>query len=388
MTTTLPSPRRRGLLPRTSAVLVSVGLALSSTVSTASAAPLRAGEVAAVSGFLADQLAASGDHVVTTFDGTSYPDYGLTADAVFALGALDAGREQAARSTAFLRSNVGAYIGTDGETYAGASGKLLTLAVTQGVSPTSFGGADLVARVQSTLTASGRFSDVSQWGDYSNTLGQSWALLGLERAGRSPAPAAVGFLRDQQCADGGFRLDLAPAGGACASDPDATSLAVQALVAVAGRGDADVTEATAYLATRSGADGGVGGAGPTAAPNANSTGLAAAAFAAAGRDDLAQRTRSYLGGLYFGCDAPAPLRGAVAYDAAGRSTTEPTDQLRRSTAQAALGLSGQSYVTVTAAGDAAGPVALDCSPAGSGSPGSTGSVGAGSSGTGSLGSAA
>ncbi|HMT50109.1 prenyltransferase/squalene oxidase repeat-containing protein [Dietzia sp. UBA5065] len=372
MTTLTHAPRRRALLSRTSAVLVTVGVALSTGVATSAAAPLDAGELSSVSGFLSAQLASGGDHFSTTFDGIDYPDHGLSADAVLALNAIGAGRAQADATTAYLQQNVGGYIGAGGETYAGATGKLLVVAASQGVPPTSFGGVDLVARLDSTLTPSGRFSDVSEWGDYSNTLGQSWAIIGLSRVDRGPAASAVDFLRDQQCQDGGFRLDL---GGTtpCVSDPDATAMAVQALVAASDRTDPDVAEAVAYLGDRMGADGGVGGAGPTSAPNGNSTGLAAAAFAAAGDTARAGRARSFLGSLFFGCDSPAALRGGIAYDAAALAATESSDQVRRTTAQAAVGLSGQSYVTVSAAGNAAAPGALDC--AGAGGPSGTGSLG-------------
>ena len=359
MTTLTHAPRRRALLSRTSAVLVTVGVALSTGVATSAAAPLDAGELSSVSGFLSAQLASGGDHFSTTFDGIDYPDHGLSADAVLALNAIGAGRAQADATTAYLQQNVGGYI---------------VVAASQGVPPTSFGGVDLVARLDSTLTPSGRFSDVSEWGDYSNTLGQSWAIIGLSRVDRGPAASAVDFLRDQQCQDGGFRLDL---GGTtpCVSDPDATANAnpAEAMVAAADGTAPDEAEAVASRGDRMGADGGVGGAGPPSAPNGNSTGLAAAAFAAAGDTARAGRARSFLGSLFFGCDSPAALRGGIAYDAAALAATESSDQVRRTTAQAAVGLSGQSYVTVSAAGNAAAPGALDC--AGAGGPSGTGSLG-------------
>lgn len=183
------------------------------------------------------------------------------------------------------------------------------------------------------------------------------------------------FLRAQQCADGGFRLY--PQAEPCASNPDATGIAVQALVAAAGPADTDVTEATAYLAGLMDSNGGIGGEPPTDGVNANSTGLAAGAFAAAGDTANAAKARSFLASLHLGCTAPEELRGAIAYDAAALARPELGTQLRMATGQAAVGLAGQSYVTVSAAGNAADPVQLDCSPApepGEGSA-STGSLG-------------
>ena len=106
---------------------------------------------------------------------------------------------------------------------------------------------------------------------------------------RRPGPRGHGAL------DGGRRL---PAGAAvpgrrlpassspttCVSDPDATALAVQALIRVAGAEDGDAQDGLDYLAVQQDdTTGAVGGSGPTAAVNANSTGLAGQAFLAGGR---------------------------------------------------------------------------------------------------------
>lgn len=364
------------------ALLCTAGLA--ATAATAGAVTTSPDSAA---GYLAARLAAHGGHVVTEFGNQTYDDHGMTADVVFALQATDSGAAAARTATSFLAENVDAYIGADGDTYAGSTAKLLTVAVSQGQDPRAFGGQDLVARLQSTMQPSGRFSDTSQWGDYSNTIGQSWAVLGLDRAGAGPDAAAVTFLRQQQCDDGGFRLDFSAA--TCNSDTDATAFAVQALVAVAGAGDTDVREATDWLAGKIQADGGVGGTGPTVAVNANSSGMAAAAFTAAGRDAEAAKVRGFLRTLQFGCTAAESLRGAYAYNADGLQAAEPTAQIDRATAQAVIGASGQSYVDVSADGDQSAPVAADCSDPGE-DPGDdtrgSGSLGSLTGNTGSLGS--
>lgn len=313
--------------------------------------------------YLAAQLAASGDRLTTTFDGTAYDDLGLTIDAVLALTSSRTADTQASASTDYLADNLANYVGFAPDTYAGATGKALTLASARGADPTDFGGVDLVARLQATEASSGQYTDISQWGDYSNTIGQSFGLIGLTRAGVNPSTAAVDFLLSRQCEDGGFSLDNA---GACTSDPDATSLAVQALDATGGQGTA-IDRAAAYLESRQETSGGVGGGTSTEAANANSTALALVAFRVAGLDDAAGAASGFLDGLTLGCDTPA-VAGAIAYDQAAKSALEAQgagavadDQLTRSTAQALIGLSDVSYVTVTAEGAAADPVAIDCS---------------------------
>ena len=149
-----------------------------------------------------------------SFDGVDYPDYGVTLDAVLALDAAGAGQTEAAATTKYVADHIGGYIGTDfgpTELYAGATAKALLVAVAQGVDPAAFGGVDLVATLQSLETSSGRFSDHSAGGaDYSNLIGQSFAVMALRRAGEATSAASVDIIRANQCADGGFRLDLRP----------------------------------------------------------------------------------------------------------------------------------------------------------------------------------
>jgi hypothetical protein len=319
----------------------------------------------AAAGYLVRELASGGHHFSVDFGGTLYPDHGVTADAVLALDAVGAGQTEAAAATSYLAGTVGAYIGTDGETYAGATAKLLNVVIAQQGDPTAFGGVDLLARLAATEKPSGQFADISAYGDNSNLFGQSLAIMALKRAGSGPSAASVAFLRAQQCSDGGFRLDFTTT--PCASDPDATALAVQALIAVGGGSDTDANQGLDYLVGKQQASGGVGGAGPTASPNANSTGLAGQAFLAGGRPAQARLANTYIAGLQYGCSFPAALRGGIAYDraaydaqvAAGASATT-ADQDRRSTSQAALSLAGTPLFAVTKAGAAADAPSLVC----------------------------
>ena len=332
----------------------------------ATAAPPNAAELAA--GYLEDRLVDGGHVLSQEFDGMTYPDYGVTADAVLAMDAAGTGQDEAALATAYLQEHRLDYtgFGDESEIAAGAVAKLLNVAVAQGEDPTDFGGMDLVATLQGLEDADGRYSDQSAWGNYSNVFGQSLAIGGLARAGSAPSTAAVGFLRAQQCDDGGFRVFVDAA--TCASDPDATALAVQALIRVAGAADADVQEGLDYLAVQQDdATGAVGGSGPTAAVNANSTGLAGQAFLAGGRSAQARLAQAYVASLQYGCEFPPALRGGIAYDRAtydlrlseGASAL-PSDQDNRSTAQASLALAGTPLFVVTADGAAAVAPETDC----------------------------
>jgi hypothetical protein len=320
--------------------------------------------------YLEQQLAAGGHHFSVTFDGVDYPDHGVTADAVLALDAAGTGQTEAAAATAWLAGDVVGYVGFGDPTEIGAGSvaKLLNVAVAQGIDPTAFGGFDLLGTLTGLEKPNGRFSDVSKYPDSSNTFGQSFALIGLHRAGGTVSSNARAYLLNQQCANGGFKLYMDDAG--CTTDtdadPDATAMAVQALIAIGGESTA-VGDGLDYLTGLQGASGGIGGGGPTSGVNANSTGLAGQAFLAAGRTAQARAAVGYLTTLQYGCGLPAALRGGIAYDPAAFSATttagtsaKPADQDRRSTAQAILALAGTPLATVTAAGADALAPAPDC----------------------------
>jgi cell division septation protein DedD len=321
----------------------------------------------AAAGYLARELASGGHHFSVDVGGTLYADYGVTADAVLALDAAGAGQAEASAATKYLADNVVNYtgFGDPTEISAGSVAKLLNVAAAQGLDVKAFGGFDLVGTLRSLEQPSGQFRDVSKYGDYSNVFGQSLALMGLKRTGTDPSTASVAFLVAQQCADGGFRLDFGAS--PCSSDPDATAMAVQALIAVNGSSDANAVKGLNYLTGRQSTSGGVGGGGPTSAVNANSTGLAGQAFLAGGRVTQARLANRFLVGLQYDCAFPAALRGGVAYDSAAFAaqqqagpSAKAVDQDRRSTTQAMLSLSGTPLYAVTAEGAVAGAPVMVC----------------------------
>ncbi len=186
--------------------------------------------------------------------------------------------------------------------YAGPLAKSLLAVVVAGGDPTAFGGHDLVAELQALETTQGRFSDQSAYGDYSNTIGQSLAVIALARAGQGLNVGSVEQLLGRQCTDGGFSGSLDKA-DRCVSDPDATAFAVQALLTAGAstfcNGDLEGLATRAGSAAAAGLDrleaiqGTSGGfTSADGAVNANTTGVAAQALTAGGATATAQATPS------------------------------------------------------------------------------------------------
>ena len=383
-TSPAPSPSNPAPSPSTTATRGSTPttapadrrLAGASASRLADAAAAAAPQSAYAAAFIARTLAAGGDHYV--YPGSTFFDGGNTIDAILALDGIGAGSDAADAAYAYLEDNLGGYIGTDYDSlYAGSTAKTVLAVVAHGGDPTSFGGLDLVAQLKSTEGAvePGRFSDLPvDCGfdpcDYSNTIGQSLAIIALVRAGQPLSTASVDFLLAQQCTDGGFRITMG--GEGCTSDADATAFAVQALVA-AGSGATAAAADQALLAAdpaTAAADGLdwladaqlASGAfeSDDGAANANTTGVAAQAFAAGGRDAELADAQAFLVSLQYGCTSPAALRGGIAFSATTRSASTPSDADLRATPQAALGLSGQTLLSTSAEGATSGTTATPC----------------------------
>ena len=303
----------------------------------------------AAASWAADQLV-DGERFETTFGGTSYPDQGVTIDGILAFAAAGVADGAAAEATDWLEQSsvTSGYIG-DGtaESYAGALAKLAFAAQVRDLDPTSWGqdGIDLIARLKEREQENGRFSDQSQYGDFSNTIGQSLAIIVLTRhAGEDPSTASIDMLLQSQCADGGFALELEPGEG-CTSGVDTTAYAIQALT-TAGTAAAEVTDAVDHLLAAQQDSGGFGTNG-TEPANANSTGLAAHALRTAGEDGAVADAVAFLQTLQIDCDDEDQTHlGAVDFD--GGEFDEATAV--RATTQAVLGFVGEGFDTLSAAG--------------------------------------
>ena len=372
--TTSPTPTSPAPSPSTSTTSPAPSASASSSpapvAAVAAAAAPAAVEDTAAAAFIARTLAEGDDHYV--YPGGDFLDGGNTIDGIIALSAVGTQQAQSDASVAYLEDHLGDYVGSFGEVYAGPVAKALLGAVITGADPTSFGGHDLVAELQALETTEGRFSDDSDYGDYSNPIGQSLAIIALSRAGEGLNAAAVELLLDRQCADGGFRGDL-DGSGACESDADATAFATQALLVAAdtlvcGLGETLPADAAAAAAQR-GLDrledvqGGSGGfVSDDGAVNANTTGVAAQALTAGGRTAAADAAVAFITTLQYGAASPEPLRGGIAFSADTRSTTVPSDTDLRATPQAALALAGGSLVDTLAPGVESAAPATQCPP--------------------------
>ncbi|MFB7617621.1 prenyltransferase/squalene oxidase repeat-containing protein [Kitasatospora sp. NPDC056181] len=203
---------------------------------------------------------------------------------------------------------------------------------------------------------------------------QSLALTALAGAKVTPADSAVSWLTGQQCADGGwpsFRADATAACDATTEDSNATTLAIQALVALGGHQDA-VDKGVQWLKTNQNADGSWA-YNPGSPGDADSTGLAVSALFAAKVDPagVAKAGKNAFDGLalfQLGCAAPADQRGAFAYQPKPDGTFEPN---ALATGQASLAAAGGKLpVTNTNRTDAA-PKALVCADGSTGATGAT-----------------
>lgn len=356
--------RRRLLLA--AATLVVVPAVALATPGTAEAATTH-DRTDAAAGWLGRRLDPDTNLMTTTFGGQTYPDYGLTADVVLALDAAKTGRPAARRATKALKRTVLAYTGggDPAEFYAGAFAKLVVVAAAQAASATSFGSGprrNLVAALRSLECGTrdrtdcpaadrGRFSDRSQYGDFSNAIGQSLALIGLERATRRGAsPAAVRYLIGQQCPNGAFPEALGA--DTCTPSVDATGVAVQALELVGTPQAASAAaEAGRWLKRRQNPNGSFSGNGTR---NANSTALAAQALTAVGRGKAAARARRFLRSLQVLCGGRPAARGLIRY------SRRSTGDAARATSQAVPALARTTLADVSIDGSAKGLPRLAC----------------------------
>ncbi|PZS35334.1 MAG: peptidase [Pseudonocardiales bacterium] len=315
----------------------------------------------AAAGWLTGQFT-SGDHLESCFGADCFPDYGLTADAVFGLASAKVGGTTTTRAASYLGANAAAYIGaTDGTgPYAGSYAKLALVAEVTGGNPAAFGGVDLLAELRAlqcphagcTTAEAGAFKNTLPEGGFANDVTQSLAILALSRsvraADRAAVPAAAAFLGRQRCAPSGGFPTFFRTTGPCTSDVDATSFAVQALLAAGKR----PTAAVNWLAAARQPGGGFIGNGVV---NANSTGLAIQALAAAGRST--GPAQAFIATLQMRCSAPVAARGAISYDGTAKFKTATA---LRATPQGILGFTRIPLVGLTAAGAVPGAPKLAC----------------------------
>jgi len=346
-TTARPTSTALALLTALTLLLVSVGArpALADPVPTDDPAQAAAGWLVTA---LTDDPAVGSDFG---------PSVGPTIDVLFALAAVGVAASTIEDIADWVTSQVASYtqgagFDADDAAYGGATAKLaLGLSVVDR-NPRDAGGIDLIDQLLSLEIDDpddgivGRFSDRSDFGDFSTPLTQSLALLALHRApGIEPSEPSISALVDQACADGGFPSQFEAA--TCTSSVDTTGFVVQALVAV-GADDA-AADAVAWLGTVQAADGSFSS--PDGV-NTNSTGLAATALSVGGAADAAAAAAAWIVSQQDGCDSDSP--GAIPFNIDDRGSVE------LATSQAVLGLIGASLATISSAGASDTIPTLDC----------------------------
>jgi len=195
-----------------------------------------------------------------------------------ALPAIAAGGGDTAPLLAYLSAN-GAALAAVAAEDGGQTGKMVLALIAAGADPTAFAGQDLLGLLEGHLGESGAFG-------VEDAYKQSLAVLALSAAGQAVPEPAMAWLESRQAENGSW-----DDGFGTTDNPDATALAVMALLA-AGRtaGDPTVAAAVDFLAGAQAAEGGWA-YGPGLPPSANSTALVIQAIIALGEDPTAVEGR-------------------------------------------------------------------------------------------------
>ena len=275
-------------------------------------------------------------------------DLGNQVLAVAHLAALGVGESTAAARWAHLESHVEEYLDEGAGDRPGALARVILAAVAADEDPRDVGGTDLVARLEATLQADGRFG--AQHAGFDGTFRQGLALAALSLvtprpASITPGPGqaiddvpAVAWLLDQQCDDGSWLMFRATTTGPCVEQPatwtfkdtNGTALAILGLRAVGAQPDVDPMT---WLSAVRGNDGGWGTrpADPTTESDANSTGLVVAAIESLGHAPDGSAYAA-LRGLQLGASAPPADRGGFRW----KLSTTGTNRLATLDAMTAL----------------------------------------------------
>ena len=349
------------------AIAVTSGVAVTSLAAPSAAAktppPTTRIPAAAAAGFLARQLTGPNhDHLVGSYQKTTFPDYGETADAVLSMDAAGVAQAAAARATRWLENNVGNYALLPGDKapdyYPGSIAKLLLVADAQHVDPENFGGTDLVGALVGDEgaggAAPGEFENADMtYGSSANVVTQALAVLALSNtvATAGPDADAVSFLAGQQCTDGSFEVSIRTSDcTAAAEDVDATAYAAQALIAAGDHSAA--SPAISWLVKHERSSGGWAETAGSAA-DANSTAIAVEALVAAHHS--AGAGERWLLVHQELCSAKPGRRGAVRYQSGYNAATA-----LRATSQAGAALALAPLASIDRNGASAAAPVLAC----------------------------
>lgn len=323
---------------------VALGASLLATAAPATAAPSPSSTSAG--SWLTTQLAGG---VVVTGGETNYS---LSLDV--ALGELEGGNPAVATQIRdALAPTMAPYLDSDAGQNGYRTAQALRVVQATGGNPASYGGVNLVSRLEGVVEPSGKVTT-----SYYVGYNQAIAVEALTTATSPKAASAAGYLLQQQC-PGGYFIPLQDTACTDSSAPD-TDATAQAVIGLQGRlaepaVKAAVDKALAWLKARQAADGSFIGSEFVPAANANSTALAVEALGASCDVTAANRGADFLRTLQVPAGTTGALAnavGAVAYDKAtldaARTNGIPADDqfnFRFPTAQAALGLPWDAKAT-------------------------------------------
>lgn len=344
---------------RSAVVAACVALALATATVPAGASPEHQSSAETAVEWLASKTTPDG--LVPSSEG--YGDVSITLDSILAAAAADHG----APVSGWLEA-VAPSLAERATFDAGMIGKALIAADAVGADVTNLGGVDLRATAIDSFTKGNApgWAGADDAREGTNAFAQALVMIGVARTSELP-PATVDFVISQQCADGGFPMYFTPQEGcgSSASDPDGTALIAMALRAAAADCVATAHDplalATTWLTAQQQPSGAFLGAAPwTAIENTNSTGVIAGYLARAGEPGAAARAAEWVAGLQL--SAGGPEAGSIAYDptSAGADQTIAVWQNIRSTPQAVLALTGESYDTLQLSGTTSAGGAFPC----------------------------
>jgi hypothetical protein len=191
-------------------------------------------------------------------------NYSETVNTLLALGAANVNLALARTGLAYMEDNADAYIAANGSDGPGQLSLLILTAHALGADPTNFGGTNLVSRLLATEQPNGRFGTDAQVPAFnSGPYDQGLALAALKAVGLVAPAASVSWLQQAQCPNGGWTAPD-PVDNPCNGDPgigggpdtNTTALALQGLAAQSSLTQSISSSALSFLETGQNADGG------------------------------------------------------------------------------------------------------------------------------------
>jgi len=297
--------------------------------------------------WLGNQLTPTG--FIPAAGSSTTPSLSDTANTILALAASGVDPSGAEAALGVMESDANTFVDNGGSDDAGSLALLILDARAMGISPTNFGGTNLVTRLLATEQTTGSNAGLfgAQDPTYDGAYRQGLALAALAAAGvtSTTSPSAIssaeGWLEGQQCPDGGWTSYITPA-NPCNGDPaiyagpdtNSTALAIEGLAAQGNLAGSAKTASLAFLATAQDPDGGWGyepnAVGAPGFSDPDSTSLVIQALISAGQS-LSAATWSRSGGNPVSCllgfvNTKSPGKGGIAFPGISGADLLATEQ--------------------------------------------------------------